>query len=165
MEYTNLKISNIKSILEKYNYSKQKLISILHDIQNNSGENYISEENACYVAKELNMPISKVYDVMTFHSMFECTPKGKYIIEVCNNAPCRVRNARQITSVLERVLNIKVGETTSDNLFTLKYTSCIGACDISPAMKIGHDIYGNLTEDKIKNIIESYKEGNYEKNN
>jgi NADH:ubiquinone oxidoreductase subunit E len=89
--------------------------------------------------------------------MFELEPRGKYIIEVCNSGPCYVRNYKEVASVLEEILGIKVGETTEDELFTLQYTSCIGACDIAPAMKIGEEVYGNLNREKIEKIIDQYR--------
>ncbi|MFD3156004.1 NAD(P)H-dependent oxidoreductase subunit E [Haloimpatiens sp. FM7330] len=152
----------IKTILKKYDFSKQKLISILHEIQKLSTENYISEQHATIISQELNIPLSEIYDIMTFYDMFEHRPRGKYVIEVCNSAPCHVRNSKKMISTLEKLLSIKMGETTEDKLFTLKYTSCIGACNISPAIKIGENVYGNLTEERLKIIISKYKEGHYE---
>lgn len=152
-------VSKVREIVKKYDHSRQKIIFMLHEIQEVNGENYITEEYINVLAEELNIPVSEVYDVMTFYSMFEEKPRGKYIIEVCNSGPCFVRNYKKVVKVLEDMLGIKVGETTEDKLFTVQYTSCIGACDIAPVMKIGEEVYGNLTEEKIKKVIDEYRGG------
>jgi NADH-quinone oxidoreductase subunit E len=90
--------------------------------------------------------------------MLSETPRGKYIIEICKSTPCHVLKGLNIVNIFEQELNIKIGETTPDNLFTLQYTSCVGACDIGPVAKIGDEVYGNLTKDKIVDIIKSYRE-------
>lgn len=148
----------IQKIIEKYSSSKEKLISILLDVQAASIGNYISENAAKTVAEGLGISISKVFDVITFYSMLNLRPRGKYIIEICKSAPCHINKSEKIAAIFENILNIKVGETTPDNIFTLQYTSCIGSCDIGPAVKIDQIVYGNLTEEKIHEIISLYKE-------
>lgn len=147
----------IDSIIEKYNGSKERLIQMLLDLQKESGRNFIPQDCIKELAKKLNMPLSKVYEVATFYSMLNIKPKGKYIIEICKSAPCHVRGSDDISKMLEDVLKIKVGETTRDDLFTLQHSSCFGACDISPAIKIEDKVYGNLTLEKIKKIINMYR--------
>lgn len=156
----NDKIQKIRNIINKYNKSKEKLIAMLLEIQHEvSNHNYIGEEWASIIAKELNIPLSKVYEVLTFYAMLEAEPNGKYVIEICKSSPCHVNKAEAVAKMFQEVLGIRIGETTSDGLFTLKNVSCIGACDVSPAAKIGNKIYGNLTRSKIEQIIQSYREG------
>lgn len=147
----------VNDIIEKYNGSKERLIQILLDLQKASGQNYLPEECIIEISKKLDMPVAKVYEVATFYSMFNQSPKGKYIIEVCKSAPCHVRGSKNAAKMFEEALGIKMGETTSDNIFTLQYSNCFGACDISPAVKIGEKVYGNLTEEKIKELINMYR--------
>lgn len=149
--------SEIRIIAEKYNYSKQKMIFMLRDIQEINERNFISEAQAKVLADIIKVSISDVYEVITFYSMLNDKPKGKYIIEVCKSGPCFVRNSKVILGYLQDILNIKVGETTKDNFFTLQCTSCIGGCDIAPAMKIGEKVYGNLTREKVKKILDEYR--------
>lgn len=149
----------VREIVKKYDGSKQKIIFMLHDIKNIDDHNQIKEEYAEELSKNLNTSMSEVYDIITFYSMFNKEPMGKYIIEVCNSGPCFVSKGKKVAEALEKKLGIKMGDTTSDNLFTLKYTSCIGACDVAPAMKIGDEVYGNLTEEKIEKILEDYRSG------
>lgn len=147
----------IESIASKHNYSRQKLIFMLHEIQKLNGTNSIHENQARYLAKQIKMPLSDLYEVITFYSMFDYESKGKYVIEICNSGPCFVRNSKLIIEYVKEILGINVGETTEDNMFTLQCTSCIGGCDIAPAMKIGDEVYGNLTKEKVKEILDGYR--------
>jgi len=149
----------IMSIIEAHGKKQEGLLSILLEIQNASGKNYVHEEWAKLVADQLGLPDGKVYDVLTFYAMFSTTPRGKYVIEVCKSTPCHVNKADHIVKILEQELGIKIGNTTEDKLFTLLYTPCVGACDIGPVMKIGEDVYGNLTADKIADVIHAYRGG------
>ena len=147
----------VKAIINKYNKEKEQLLSILLDIQCASGENYVAEEWAEIVAKELDLPVSKVHDVLTFYAMFSIKPQGKYVIEICKSTPCHVTKADAVVKMFEEVLGIGLGQTTSDKLFTLMHTNCVGACDIGPVAKIGEEVYGNLTAAKVAEIVTSYR--------
>ena len=96
---------------------------------------------------------------MTFYSMYSVTPRGKYIIRMCESAPCHVNGAENILESLKEELGIQAGETTSDGLFTLEHTACLGTCEVSPAMQINEVVFGNLTAAKVKEIIENYRSG------
>lgn len=150
-------LMQLDSIIEKYKGSQERLIQILLDLQKASGHNYLPEECIIEISKKLDMPLSKVYEVATFYSMFNQEPKGKYIIEICKSAPCHVRGSKDVAKMFQEALGIKIGGTTSDNMFTLQYSNCFGACDISPAIKIGEKVYGNLTIEKIKELINMYQ--------
>lgn len=147
----------VLEIINKYGKAKEQLLSILLDIQEASGENYVAEEWAEVVARELELPISKVHDVLTFYAMFSIKPRGKYVIEICKSTPCHVSKADVIVKMFEDELGIKLGESTPDNLFTLLHTSCVGACDIGPVAKIGDEVYGNLSAEKVAEIVKSYR--------
>ncbi|KRQ87406.1 NADP-reducing hydrogenase subunit HndA [Caloramator mitchellensis] len=147
----------IMGIIEKYQREKEKLVMILLEVQKLTDRNYIDMEWAKLIAEELKIPYTKVYDVITFYSMFSIKPRGKYVIEICKSAPCHVNKSKDVVKEFEEILNIKMGETTPDNLFTLQYTSCIGACDVAPAIKIGEKVYGNLNKEKIQQIVMDYR--------
>lgn len=138
--------------------SREHLLSILLEIQKASGNNYIDEAWAQIVAKEVELPLTKVYNVLTFYAMFSTKHRGKYVIEVCKSAPCHVTKSDEIVRMFEKELGIKLSETTSDDLFTLMHTACVGACDIGPVAKIGEQVYGNLTREKIANLVTFYRE-------
>lgn len=147
----------VQEIIDKYQGSKNKLLSILLDVQEMSGQNYISEDNARRVAKALNITMCKIYDVIAFYEMLYTEPKGKYMIEVCNSAVCHVGGGPGIEETLEAILGISVGETTQDGLFSLRHSSCFGACDKDPAIKIGDQVYGHLDAKKTLEIVERYR--------
>ena len=149
--------SRILAIVEEKGKSKEHLLSILLAIQNESGKNYVQEEWAKIVATELNLSLSMVYDVLTFYSMFSTKPRGRHVIEICKSTPCYISKSDVIAKIFEKHLGIKVGETTQDQQFTLLYTACVGACDVGPVAKIGEEVYGDLTEDKINSIIIKYQ--------
>ncbi len=150
-------VEQVDNIIAKYNGSKERLIQILLDLQKESGRNYVPRECIAMLSDKLNIPASKVFEVATFYSMFNDEPKGKYVIEVCKSAPCHVTGAKDLVKMFEEALKIKMGETTPDDLFTLQYSSCFGGCEVSPAVKINETIYGNLTAEKINEIIDMYR--------
>jgi NADH-quinone oxidoreductase subunit E len=152
-----LKEEQVLKIIQANDNAKERLLSILLEIQNASGNNFVAEEWAQIVAKKLDLPLTKVYDVLTFYAMFSTKPRGKYVIEVCKSTPCHITKADAVVKMFEEELGIKIGESTPDNLFTLMYTACVGACDIGPVAKIGEEVYGNLTSEKIANIVNTYR--------
>ncbi len=149
--------SQLDTIIAKYDNSKERLIQILLDLQKSSEQNYLSEECLEYVAEKLNLKESQVYEVATFYSMLNHKPKGRYVIEICNSAPCHVCGSQKVIDILEELLGIKIGETTADGMFTLHQVSCFGACEISPAIKIDNKVYGNITKEKIESVIRILK--------
>ncbi len=150
-------IAKIDRILESYDYDDNSVVNILLEIQSHIPENYIPEEVAKYVGIELGIPTSKVYDVITFFSAINDKPKGRHVVQLCKSSVCRLNKYQTIRDVLEEELKIKMGETTKDGQFTLRYSACFGACDISPAFRIDDKVYGNLTKGKIKEIINTYR--------
>ncbi|MCX7709114.1 MAG: NADH-quinone oxidoreductase subunit NuoE [Clostridia bacterium] len=152
-------MESVKEVIKRYGNSKDNLIQIMLELQQLSGKNYLPDAWVKEAAEELGMPLSKVYGVITFYAMFSTEPRGKYVIEVCKSGPCHVSGSENIVHILEKELGIKPGETTADGLFTLELSSCFGACDIAPAVKIGENVHGNLTADSLKDLIISYREG------
>lgn len=145
----------IINIIDQYDSLRQNILYILKEIQNRDNYNQIKEEYAKVISREMNISLSEIYEIITFYSMFNSNKQGKYVIEVCTSGPCYVTKSKIIIDHLKKILGIELGETTKDNMFTLKSSSCIGACDISPVIKIGENIYGNLTIEKVNEIIES----------
>lgn len=144
-------------IIKKIGKTPDKLIEVLLEVQSQSDENYITEEELEIIAKELNIPLSRAYGVATFYSMLSTKKRGKYVIQICNSGPCYIKNSKEVARAFESALGIKIGEMTEDGLFSLEYTSCIGACDLAPAVKINDNIYGNLDREKIYKLIDSLR--------
>ena len=148
---------NPQKILSKHPPKQDNLLNILHDIQNNHPENYITPEAMDLVARYLNMTKSSVYGVVDYYSMLSVKPRGRYIIRICVSPVCHLKKAGNLISYLEKTLGIKSGETTSDKLFTLEAAECLGQCQEAPSMMINDKVYNNLTEERIQEIIAAYK--------
>jgi len=147
----------LKEIIERRGRSPENLIHILLDYQGSKNSSYISEDDVKLVAQELNLTESRIYSIITFYSLFSTKPRGKYIVQVCGDVPCYVNGSVNAVECLEENLRIKMGETTPDGIFTLEHTSCLGCCDMAPAMRIGEELYGNLTPEGISEIISLYR--------
>ncbi|KAB3530756.1 NAD(P)H-dependent oxidoreductase subunit E [Alkaliphilus serpentinus] len=141
-------------IIDNVGNTPDKLLEVLIAVQESSEENYISEEQLVSVSKGLGVTLSKAYGVATFYSMLSLKQRGKYVIQLCNSAPCYVNKAFEIIRAFEENLGIKVGEVTDDGLFSLEFVSCIGACHMAPAVKINDEVFGNLDRFKVKSILE-----------
>ncbi len=147
----------LREILGKYPKTEDYLIEILLDYQKTKIHHYLSEEELKEIAEHLNISESKVSSVMTFYTLFSMKPKGQYVIQICHDVPCYVNDQNSILKTLTNLLNIQVGETTEDKMFTLEYTSCLGACDKAPAMRIGEKTFTALTPNKVKAILAEYR--------
>ena len=145
----------IKEICESFGNKRSELINILHATQEHFG--YLPEPVQLEIALNLNMPLAKVYGVVSFYSFFTMTPKGKYPISVCLGTACYVRGAEGIVEAIEKELKIKVGQVTEDGKFSLDCLRCIGACGLAPVMMIGDKVHGRLEPEMIKNILSQYE--------
>lgn len=134
-----------------------KLIGVLMECQKAKKRKYLTKEDLKAVAKEMQLPESRVYSVATFYSLISTEPRGKHIVQVCKDVPCYVNGAFNVLDELEKALEIKVGETTKDGMFTLEHTSCLGYCELAPVMRIDEKIYGNLDSEKLVEIIAGYR--------
>jgi len=144
----------IKEICKKYAPHKDNLIQILHEIQDQDPQHYISPEAVDTVAEYLDIPVNHIYGVLTFYTMYSTKPRGKNIIRLCESPPCYIKGSDNMLRKLKVLLGINIGETTKDGLFTLEFTSCLGVCGNAPVMMINDDVYGDLTEEKVEEIIE-----------
>jgi len=142
-----------EKILKQYERSGDNLLSILHDIQNASPEHYLSDDDLRAAADYLSLPYSFVHGVTTFYTMYSLKPRGKNLIRVCQSPPCHLLDSSTISRELIKRLGIGFGETTADKLFTLEMTSCLGVCGVAPAMMVNDRVYGNLTVERIGEII------------
>lgn len=132
------------------------LISVLHKAQDIFG--YLPSEVQEFVAEKLDIPISKVYGVVSFYHFFTMIPKGKYPISVCMGTACYVRGAEKVLNDIKDLLKIEVGETTVNGMFSLDYLRCVGACGLAPVVMIGKEVYRKDKTKNIKDIILEYIE-------
>ena len=144
----------LEEILVAYQGDAGALIQVLHAAQDVFG--FVSEEVQERVAEALGVPVSEVYGVATFYSLFSLKPRGQYKIGVCLGTACYVRGAAQVLAELEKQLGVKVNDTTRDGKFTLEVTRCIGACGLAPVITINEDVYGRLQVEKVSEVLAKY---------
>ena len=149
------KFKDLELFIQKGNDDESSLIAVLHHAQNLYG--YLGREVQEYVANRLNIPLSKVYGVITFYSYFSTEPKGKYVINVCAGTACFVRGAGEIIEEFKKQLNIELGETTEDGLFTLDTLRCVGACGLAPVVMVNNRVYGHFTKKNVEEVINEHK--------
>ncbi|MFA7116709.1 MAG: NADH-quinone oxidoreductase subunit NuoE [Bacteroidales bacterium] len=156
IELQKCQIEKIAEICKEFDNKEGDLINVLHKVQGAFG--YLPEEVQREIAKHLNIPVSKVYGVVTFYSFFTMTPKGKHSISVCLGTACYVRGAEGILDEVKKELGIDVGGVTDDGQFSLDCLRCIGACGLAPVMLIDEKVYGRLVPDMIPDILSKYKD-------
>ena len=115
-----------------------------------------SPQVTAVIAREMNLSQTEVYSFISFYERLYTGERGKYIIHMCQSAPCHIRGAKEVLAAIEDFLGIKIGETTEDGLFTLSYAPCIGACDVAPAIMINERVFGNLTPDSVQAVLKSF---------
>ena len=148
-------VSKIEEICKEFNNDKGELINVLHKTQDTFG--YLPEDVQEIIAENLNTSLAHVYGVVSFYSFFTMIPKGKYPVNICMGTACYVRGAEKILNEFRTLLDIKVGETTNDEKFSLSSLRCIGACGLAPVVLVGEKVYGRVTLDSVKEILDEYK--------
>jgi NADH-quinone oxidoreductase subunit E len=159
MTFSSDKLNKVSEIISRYPEGKQKsaLLPVLHLAQEEFG-GWLDVPVMDYVATLLNIEPIEVYEVASFYSMYNLKPVGKYMFEVCQTGPCMINGSDTIIDYIKQKLNIAVGETTTDGMFTLKTVECLGACGYAPMMQLGKNYREHLTKEKVDAIIEECKE-------
>ncbi|MFP3869082.1 MAG: NADH-quinone oxidoreductase subunit NuoF [Desulfobacteraceae bacterium] len=150
-------LNKLEAIIARYQDQPGALMPVLQEAQDLLG--YLPVAVQDRIAAGLNIPASEVFGTMSFYSMYAWTPKGKFIVRMCESPPCHVNGFENILQVLKEELGVGVGETTTDGLFTLELTACLGVCEVAPAMQINEVVFGNLTRDKVKQVLNDYRAG------
>lgn len=150
------KVNRIKDICNLFGNEAGELINVLHQTQQLFG--YLPAEVQEVIAHALNVSTAHVYGVVTFYSYFTMVPKGRFPISICTGTACYVRGAEKVLDEFKRQLNLKVGETTEDGKFSLSCLRCVGACGLAPVVLVGEKVYGRVSPDGVKAIIDGYKD-------
>ncbi len=132
-----------------------ELLPLLEKEQKKNG--WISEQSLKKISTKLNLPISRVYSAASFYAQIHLEKQGKNVIEICNSPSCYLNNSLNLIKLIEKELKIKSGETTKNRKFSLHICSCIGCCDKAPAMMINKKVYGDLTKEKVLEILKKCK--------
>ncbi len=148
--------SELRKVIAANKDEKGALMPVLQKAQEIYG--YLPIEVQKIIATEMDIPLEKIYGVVTFYSQFSLMPKGKYKISVCLGTACYVKGSGDIYNKISEKLGIQGGECTPDGNFSLEACRCIGACGLAPVMTINDDVYGRLTVDQVEGILAKYKD-------
>lgn len=149
------KFSMLKLFIENNRDMKGLLMPVMQKAQEIFG--YLPMDVQNFIAEEIDIPLTEVYGVSTFYSQFKLKQVGEYNISVCLGTACYVKGSQKIIDKIQKILNIKVGDTTEDGKFTLNAARCLGACSLAPVMKINDKVYGRLVPEDIEPILNRYK--------
>lgn len=151
-----LKFDVVDGILNRYENNKSYLIAVLQEVQNEY--KYLPEDLLTYVAKKMDINLSKIFSVATFYENFSLVPKGKYIIKVCDGTACHVRKSVPILTAMRKELVLSESKhTTDDMLFTVETVSCLGACGLAPVITINDKVYPKMTPESSIAIIKTLR--------
>ncbi len=155
IQFKETSLKKVAEIIARYPEGKQKsaLLPVLHLAQVEFG-GWLDVPVMDYVATLLKIEPIEVYEVASFYSMYNLKPVGKFLFEVCQTGPCMLNGSDNIIDYIKQKLNIGVGETTTDGMFTLKTVECLGACGYAPMMQFGKTYREHLTKEKVDAIIE-----------
>lgn len=145
----------ISELAEKWRDKKGSLIMVLHEIQNHYG--YVPRDVSLELSRVLDIPLARIYEVITFYNYFKLDPPGKYTISVCLGTACYLKGAPEIVEEIKSLLNISEGQTTQDGLFHLDVVRCLGCCGLAPVMMINGQIYGKVKRSEVMGILSKYK--------
>jgi NADH-quinone oxidoreductase subunit E len=164
VKFSEEAIAECHKIIKRYPAGKHKssLLPILH-IAQVENEGWLSSATMDKVAEIIGITPVEVYEVASFYSMYNLKPVGKCVLEVCRTVPCWLNGAEELVSYLEKKLNIKVGETTKDGMFTIKTVECLGSCGTAPMLQCGANYHENLTNEKTDALLEKLKAENSRK--
>jgi NADH-quinone oxidoreductase subunit E len=147
------KFSKICEIIDTNGRDKSKLIPILQQVQEQY--RYLPEEVLTFIATTLNIPPATVFGVATFFAHFTLSPRGKYVIKICDGTACHVKHSIPILNAMRDRLKLAPGKnTTDDMLFTIETVSCLGACGLAPVVVINDDVFGQMTKEKALVLID-----------
>jgi NADH-quinone oxidoreductase subunit E len=153
----------VNEIIEVHGNDKSSIITVLQDIQEEY--RYLPMEVLEYVSHRMDVSPSKIFGIATFYENFSLEPKGKYIIKICDGTACHVRKSIPILEALRKELSLSnKKKTTDDMLFTLETVSCLGACGLAPVITINEKVYGSMTPDSTRAVLNSLREANIDEN-
>lgn len=153
-------LERIDAAVEKYRNHDGALIMVLHEAQEIYG--YLPEDIQFYIAGKMGIPLAEVSGVVSFYSFFTTKKRGKHTIRVCQGTACYVRGGKRLVEAIKNELDVEVGDTTEDGLFTFEIARCIGACGLAPAIMIDDDVFKQMTPQKLHILLRKYQQAETE---
>ena len=144
---------NYHEIIKRFEPTPDNLLPMLHAIQDEHPQNYLTPDTLKAVAAYMKTTLASVYGVVGYYTMFSTSPRGRYIIRVCNSPVCHLTGSENTIEWAKEILGVGLNQTTADDLFTLEESECLGRCAKSPSIMINRDFYGNLTRSKLAEIF------------
>jgi NADH-quinone oxidoreductase subunit E len=141
--------------IEKWKEKPGNLIMILHKVQEEFG--YVPREAAMKVADLIDVPLAKIYGVLTFYHYFKLNKPGKYNIQVCMGTACYLKGGEDILLELEKLLGVGTNQVTDDGQFSIEAVRCVGACGLAPVIVIGEETFGKLTKERLPEILAKFQ--------
>ena len=139
--------------------TKEDILNILLELQKASPKGFIDFRTAQIVADFLKMSYSEIYQVISFYDMLNTEPQAKFVIKICTSTPCYFTKSSKIASLLKAELGVEAGEITADGMFSYHFIPCVGACDTGPVIVVKDAVYGNLTDEFIRELIVDLRSG------
>lgn len=146
--------AEVKKIADELKDIPGSLIMILHELQDYYG--YVPRAAALELSRVIDVPLARIYEVLTFYNFFKLEAPGKHLISVCMGTACYLKGASNLLSEIKNILNVEEGKTTKDGVFQLEVVRCLGCCGLSPVMKIDDKIYGKVTKNQVMEILSHY---------
>ncbi len=152
-----MSLALIDKVISRVGSEPHKLLEVLSELQWEKDEKYLTNQELKEISKRLNVSGGHICSTLSFYTLLSTKPRGKYVIQICKDPSCHIDGTHDMVQVFTEILGIKMGETTEDKMFTLEYTSCIGCCDESPAVRIHDTLHTKMTQAQVKEVIEHYK--------
>ncbi len=147
---------DVVAAVRKWKNKRGSLIMVLHEIQNARG--YVPRDVALYLSRELNVPLARIYEALTFYHYFKLEPPGKAVISVCTGTACYLKGAQALVDEFVKETGAEVGGSTEDKLFHLQCVRCVGCCGLAPVVIVNGKTYGKLTPADIKKIVQEWRD-------
>lgn len=147
--------SVVQAAIDRHGDKEDALIPVLNEVNEKLG--YLPVDAMSKISQLLRMPDSQLLSTASFYKMLSTKPRGQYVVQFCESAPCHVMGGRKVWQVLQEEMGLNPGETSDDGKWTLLATSCPGLCGVGPVMMVNDDLYGNVTPERISEILANYE--------
>jgi NADH:ubiquinone oxidoreductase subunit E len=144
----------VETLIDSYVDKKEQLISLLQDVQ--AEFNYIPQDVMIKISQKLEVPLSQVFSIATFFKAFSLKPRGRHTITACLGTACHVKGGQRLVDKIQRDYNLKPGETTEDERFTLETANCLGCCALGPVVVIDGNYESQVNPEKLEKILKKY---------